>query len=282
LEREVFGREKIEYKTIDQVRTMRRAGLVVADALATVRSAVRPGMTTADLDALAAAVIGDAGATPSFLGYHGYPATLCVSVNDEVVHGIPGTRELLPGDVVSVDCGAIVDGWHGDSAFSFVLPEADAADVALVEATERALWAGIAALATGERLGDVGNAVEDSIEASAAADGVAYGIIEEYVGHGIGTSMHQPPDVLNYRTRERGPRLKPGMCLAIEPMVTRGERFTQVLEDDWTVVTDDGARAAHWEHSIAILEDGIWVLTAPDGGAAKLAELGVTIAPLDA
>ncbi|MBD7979968.1 type I methionyl aminopeptidase [Oerskovia merdavium] len=278
----MFGREKIEYKTVDQVRTMRRAGLVVADALATVRSAVRPGMTTADLDALAAAVIGDAGATPSFLGYHGYPATLCVSVNDEVVHGIPGTRELLPGDVVSVDCGAIVDGWHGDSAFSFVLPEADAADLALVEATERALWAGIAALATGERLGDVGNAVEDSIEASAAADGVAYGIIEEYVGHGIGTSMHQPPDVLNYRTRERGPRLKPGMCLAIEPMVTRGERFTQVLEDDWTVVTDDGARAAHWEHSVAILEDGIWVLTAPDGGAAKLAELGVTIAPLDA
>ncbi|MFD6166091.1 type I methionyl aminopeptidase [Oerskovia sp. NPDC060287] len=278
----MFGREKIEYKTVDQVRTMRRAGLVVADALATVRSAVRPGMTTADLDALAAAVIGDAGATPSFLGYHGYPATLCVSVNDEVVHGIPGTRELLPGDVVSVDCGAIVDGWHGDSAFSFVLPEADAADIALVEATERALWAGIAALATGERLGDVGNAVEDSIEASAAADGVAYGIIEEYVGHGIGTSMHQPPDVLNYRTRERGPRLKPGMCLAIEPMVTRGERFTQVLEDDWTVVTDDGARAAHWEHSVAILEDGIWVLTAPDGGAAKLAELGVTIAPLDA
>ncbi|GAA3229434.1 type I methionyl aminopeptidase [Oerskovia jenensis] len=277
----MFGREKIEYKTVDQVRTMRRAGLVVADALATVRSAVRPGMTTADLDALAAAVIGDAGATPSFLGYHGYPATLCVSVNDEVVHGIPGTRELLPGDVVSVDCGAIVDGWHGDSAFSFVLPEADPADVALVEATERALWAGIAALATGERLGDVGNAVEDSIEASAAADGVPYGIIEEYVGHGIGTSMHQPPDVLNYRTRERGPRLKPGMCLAIEPMVTRGERFTQVLEDDWTVVTDDGARAAHWEHSVAILEDGIWVLTAPDGGAARLAELGVTVAPLD-
>ncbi|MEV7963881.1 type I methionyl aminopeptidase [Oerskovia paurometabola] len=277
----MFGREKIEYKTVDQVRTMRRAGLVVADALATVRSAVRPGMTTADLDALAAAVIGDAGATPSFLGYHGYPATLCVSVNDEVVHGIPGTRELLPGDVVSVDCGAIVDGWHGDSAFSFVLPDADPADVALVEATERALWAGIAALATGERLGDVGNAVEDSIEASAAADGVPYGIIEEYVGHGIGTSMHQPPDVLNYRTRERGPRLKPGMCLAIEPMVTRGERFTQVLEDDWTVVTDDGARAAHWEHSVAILEDGIWVLTAPDGGAAKLAELGVTVAPLD-
>jgi methionyl aminopeptidase len=277
----VFGREKIEYKTVDQVRTMRRAGLVVADALATVRSAVRPGMTTGDLDALAAAVIADAGATPSFLGYHGYPATLCVSVNDEVVHGIPGTRELHPGDVVSVDCGAIVDGWHGDSAFSFVLPEADPADVALVEATERALWAGIAALATGERLGDVGNAVEDSIEASAAVDGVRYGIIEEYVGHGIGTSMHQPPDVLNYRTRERGPRLKPGMCLAIEPMVTRGERFTQVLEDDWTVVTDDGSRAAHWEHSVAILEDGIWVLTAPDGGAAKLAELGVQVAPLD-
>jgi len=278
----MFGRERIEYKTPEQVQVMRQAGLVVARALATVRASVRPGMTTGDLDELAAAVIADAGATPSFLGYEGYPASLCVSVNDEVVHGIPGRRELRAGDVVSVDCGAIVDGWHGDSAMSLVLGDADPADAALVEATRRAMWDGIAALATGERLGDVGVAIEDSVRASGERDGVAYGIVEEYVGHGIGSAMHQPPDVLNYRARERGPRLRPGMCLAIEPMVTRGERFTQVCEDDWTVVTDDGSRAAHWEHSVAVLEDGIWVLTAEDGGAEELAARGVRVASLAA
>ncbi|MGM7424229.1 type I methionyl aminopeptidase [Cellulosimicrobium sp. ES-005] len=278
----MFGRERIEYKTHDQVRSMRSAGLVVARALETVRETVRPGMTTADLDALAAAVIADAGATPSFLGYEGYPASLCVSVNDEVVHGIPGPRELRPGDIVSVDCGAIVDGWHGDSAVSFVLGEGEPRDEALVEATRRAMWAGIAALATSERLGDVGAAIEDSVRVSGESDGVSYGIVEEYVGHGIGSAMHQPPDVPNYRTREKGPRLRPGMCLAIEPMLTLGDRFTEVCEDDWTVVTDDGARAAHWEHSVAILDEGIWVLTAPDGGAAELAELGVRVAPLAA
>ncbi|WP_336721726.1 type I methionyl aminopeptidase [Cellulosimicrobium cellulans] len=278
----MFGRERIEYKTHDQVRSMRSAGLVVARALETVRETVRPGMTTSDLDALAAAVIADAGARPSFLGYEGYPASLCVSVNDEVVHGIPGPRELRPGDIVSVDCGAIVDGWHGDSAVSFVLGEGEPRDEALVEATRRAMWAGIAALATSERLGDVGAAIEDSVRVSGEADGVSYGIVEEYVGHGIGSAMHQPPDVPNYRTREKGPRLRPGMCLAIEPMLTLGDRFTEVCEDDWTVVTDDGARAAHWEHSVAILDEGIWVLTAPDGGAAELAELGVRVAPLAA
>ncbi|MDF9874996.1 type I methionyl aminopeptidase [Cellulosimicrobium cellulans] len=278
----MFGRERIEYKTHDQVRSMRSAGLVVARALETVREAVRPGMTTSDLDALAAAVIADAGAAPSFLGYEGYPASLCVSVNDEVVHGIPGPRELRPRDIVSVDCGAIVDGWHGDSAVSFVLGEGEPRDEALVEATRRAMWAGIAALATSERLGDVGAAIEDSVRVSGEADGVSYGIVEEYVGHGIGSAMHQPPDVPNYRTREKGPRLRPGMCLAIEPMLTLGDRFTEVCEDDWTVVTGDGARAAHWEHSVAILDEGIWVLTAPDGGAAELAELGVRVAPLAA
>jgi len=144
------------------------------------------------------------------------------------------------------------------------------------------MWDGIAALATSERLGDVGVAIEDSVRASGERDGVAYGIVEEYVGHGIGSAMHQPPDVLNYRARERGPRLRPGMCLAIEPMVTRGERFTQVCEDDWTVVTDDGSRAAHWEHSVAVLEEGIWVLTAEDGGAEELAARGVRVAPLAA
>lgn len=279
----MFGQERIELKTPDQVRVMRRAGLVVADALAAVRDQVRPGMTTADLDAVAAAVIAAAGATPSFLGYDRYPATVCVSVNDEVVHGIPGPRVLEPGDIVSIDCGAIVDGWHGDSALTLVLPDADPADVALSEATERAMWAGIAALASADRLGAVGDAVEDVVDASDSGlnGGARYGVVEEYVGHGIGTAMHQPPDVLNYRTRARGARVRPGLCVAVEPMLTRGTHATQVLDDDWTVVTDDGSRAAHWEHTVAVLESGIWVLTERDGGAARLLELGVTVAPLD-
>lgn len=285
----MFGRDRIELKSADQVLLMRRAGLVVADALAATRAAARPGVTTADLDAVAAGVIADAGATPSFLGYHGYPATICVSVNDEVVHGIPSDRVLQPGDVVSIDCGAVVEGWHGDSALTVVLPEADPADLALSALTERALWDGIAALAAGagtpgiaDRLGVVGDAVEDAVEAfgADANDGVPFGIVQDYVGHGIGSAMHQPPDVLNYRTRERGTRLRPGMCLAVEPMITRGESGTEVLDDDWTVVTVDGSRAAHWEHSVALHEGGIWVLTAVDGGAAELAARGVTVAPL--
>lgn len=279
----MFGQERIELKTPDQVRAMRRAGLVVADALAAVREQVRAGMTTADLDAVAASVIAAAGATPSFLGYEGYPATVCVSVNDEVVHGIPGPRVLEPGDIVSIDCGAIVDGWHGDSALTVVLPAADAADVALCDATERAMWAGIAALASADRLRAVGDAVEDVVDATDTEvnGGVRFGVVEEYVGHGIGSAMHQPPDVLNYRARARGARVRPGLCVAIEPMLTRGAQATQVLDDDWTVVTADGSRAAHWEHTVAVLESGIWVLTARDGGAARLSELGVTIAPLD-
>jgi methionyl aminopeptidase len=278
----VFGRDRIELKTPDQVLLMRRAGLVVADALAAARAAAVPGATTADLDEVAAKVIADAGAAPSFLGYHDYPATICVSVNDEVVHGIPSGRVLEPGDVVSIDCGAIVEGWHGDSACTVVLPDADPADVALSELTERAMWDGIAALAAGDGIADrlsvVGEAVEQAVEAT--DDGVGFGIVQDYVGHGIGSAMHQPPDVLNYRARDRGPRLKRGMCLAIEPMITRGSPATEVLEDDWTVVTADGSRAAHWEHSVALHDGGIWVLTAVDGGAAELAARGVTVAPL--
>ncbi|MBD5786786.1 type I methionyl aminopeptidase [Cellulosimicrobium terreum] len=276
----MFGRERIEYKSPEQVLIMRRAGLVVARSLAVIREAARPGMTTSDLDDLAVAAIADGGATSSFLGYEGYPASLCVSVNDEVVHGIPGPRELHVGDVVSVDCGAVVDGWHGDSALSFVVGEADPADAALVEATRCAMWDGIAALARAQRLGEVGSAVEASVRGSADRDGAGYGIVEEYVGHGIGTEMHQPPDVLNFAARDRGPRVRPGMCLAIEPMVTRGERFTQVCEDGWTVVTDDGRNAAHWEHTVAVLDDGLWVLTADDGGAHELGERGVGLAAL--
>ncbi|PUB30050.1 methionine aminopeptidase type I [Promicromonospora sp. AC04] len=294
----VFGRERIEYKTPDQVRHMRRAGLVVADTLAAVRAAARPGLTTADLDAIAARTIDAAGATPSFLGYQGFPAVICTSVNDEVIHGIPGSRVLAAGDLVSIDCGAIIEGWHGDSAISFVLgaegaldhtlPDgdlvaagADLADVALVRATEAAMWAGIATLASAKRLNAVGEAVEAAVELAGEFQGVEYGIVEEYVGHGIGSAMHQPPDVHNYRTSGSGPRLRSGMCLAIEPMITRGGSDTSVLEDDWTVVTVDGSRAAHWEHSTAVMEDGIVVLTAVDGGAERLGVLGVKPVALD-
>ena len=254
---------------------MRRAGLVVADALDAVRAALRPGIRTADLDAIAERAIRGAGATPSFLGYFDYPATLCVSVNDEVVHGIPGPRVLEPGDVVSVDCGAIVDGWHGDSAFSAVLEPADPADVALVDATEAAMWAGIAALAGASRTSAVGAAVDDLV-------GDRFGIVEEYVGHGIGTAMHQPPDVPNYRSRDRGARVQPGLAIAVEPMLTRGGGATHELADGWTVRTDDGSRAAHWEHTVAVLPDGrLWVLTARDGGVAGLGAWPGVAASLD-
>ncbi len=273
----MFGRDRIQYKSLDQIRLMRRAGLLVADALDAVRAQLRPGVTTKDLDAVAEDVIRSAGGTPSFFGYHGYPATLCVSVNDEVVHGIPGGRVLEAGDLVSVDCGAIVAGWHGDSAFSTLVADPsgaapDPVDEALVRTTERAMWHGIAAMTVGERLNAIGAAVEDHV-----AD--RYGLVEEYGGHGIGTAMHQDPHVLNYRTRDRGPRLRAGICLAIEPMLTVGDPATRVLEDDWTVVTLDGGRAAHWEHSVALHEGGLWVLTARDGGEAGLASVAAPGAP---
>jgi len=273
-------RERIEYKTPDQIRVMRRAGLVVADIHAALREAVAPGVTTGELDDVARRVLEGAGARSNFLGYHGYPAHVCISVNDEVVHGIPGERVLADGDVVSFDCGAVVDGWHGDAAFTVVLGEADPRDEALSEATRTAMWDAIAALAGGGRLDVVGEAVEDAVEAHVAAGHEPLAIIEDYVGHGIGSAMHQPPDVLNYRAARRGPRLRPGMCLAIEPMLTRGTIETRVLADDWTVVTADGARAAHWEHTVALTDEGVWVLTAPDGGARELERRNVRIAPL--
>lgn len=266
--------DRIEYKTREQMRVMARAGVIVERALAAAREAAVPGATTRDVDAAAAAVIREAGATSNFLGYHGFPATTCISVNDEVVHGIPGDRRLLDGDVVSIDCGAIVDGWHGDSALTFGVGEISAQESSLVEATRSALWAGIAALAHARRLDEVSAAIED------VADAAGVHPLEGYVGHGIGTAMHQAPDVMNYRTRGRHPRVKPGMCLALEPMFVIGTGDSRVLEDDWTVVSADGSRAAHWEHSVAVHEDGIWVLTASDGGASELAVHGVVpVAP---
>ncbi|WP_454085480.1 type I methionyl aminopeptidase [Georgenia sp. Marseille-Q6866] len=273
-------RERIEYKTPEQIRVMRRAGLVVAEIHAALREAAAPGRTTAELDDVARQVLDRAGARSNFLGYHGYPAHVCISVNDEVVHGIPGERVLADGDVVSFDCGAVVDGWHGDAAFTVVLGEGDPRDHALSEATRTAMWDAIAALAGGGRLDVVGEAVEDAVAAHVAAGNEALGIIEDYVGHGIGTAMHQPPDVLNYRASRRGPKLRPGMCLAIEPMLTRGTIETRVLADDWTVVTADGARAAHWEHSVALLEEGVCVLTASDGGVTELESRNVRVVSL--
>jgi len=252
------GRDRIEVKSPDQLQVMRAAGQVVAQTLAAVAEAAREGVSTSELDEIAAANIRDAGALPSFLGYHGFPAHICVSVNHEVVHGIPGARRLAQGDLVSIDCGAIVDGWHGDAALSILVGEVPADIAALSRVTEEALWAGLAAARPGGRLSDIGHAVETAVRSA----GPQYGIVEEYVGHGIGTSMHMEPAVPNYGKPGKGPRLVPGMALAVEPMVILGSPEVQVLDDEWTVVASDGGVAAHWEHTVAITEDGPWVLTA--------------------
>lgn len=273
-----FGQPRIEYKTPAQIRKMRRAGLVTSAALDAAVAAAVVGATTRDLDAAFAAVLKEAGATSNFLGYHGYPATVCTSVNEQVVHGIPGDYALRDGDIISIDGGAIVDGWHGDSARTVIVGTADPADRELSDVTENAMWAGIAGLARGRYVGDIGNAIDDYVS---EAGGGRFGILEDYVGHGIGSAMHQAPDVLNYRTKHRGPKIRPGMCLAIEPMLVRGSIETAVLEDEWTVVTVDGARSCQWEHTVAVHDGGIWVLTAEDGGAERLAPLGVTPVPLD-
>lgn len=278
-----FRRERITGKSNPQVRAMRQAGLVVARTLASVRQAAVAGATTGELDTLAEASIRDAGATPSFLGYHGFTGSICTSVNEEIVHGIPGSRVLEHGDLLSIDCGAIVDGWHGDAAITMVVggrAAAAAEDLALMDACERSLYAGIGALSVGGDLYDVGAAVEDSVLASGRADGRRYGIVEDYVGHGIGTAMHMDPQVPNYRCSGPGPALVPGTTIAIEPMITLGEQDNRVLGDDWTVVTADGRRAAHWEHTVALTGDGVWILTALDGGQQALAEHGVAYAPL--
>jgi methionyl aminopeptidase len=279
----VFGRKGLDVKTPDQIRKMRVAGLVVGETLELLREQVHAGMTTGDLDKTAEEYIRGRGATPSFLGYHGFTGTLCVSVNEEVVHGIPGSRIIQEGDLVSIDCGAIVEGWHGDAAISLIVGGREAGsarDLALVDATQASLWAGVAALAVGARLYDVGAAVEDCVLEAARVDRATYGIVEDYVGHGIGTEMHQDPQVPNYRVRDRGPIVRSGVTVAIEPMITSGSPETDVLDDDWTVVTHDGSRAAHWEHSVAVTDDGIWVLTALDGGQERLAALGAAYAPL--
>jgi methionyl aminopeptidase len=259
---------------------MVRPGIVTAASLAAVRAAIRPGITTLELDAIAERTIREAGGVPNFMKEPGYRHTLCVSVNDEVVHGIPGDRVLRPGDIVSVDSGAEVEGWNGDAAITVVLPdparpELVAARQQLADATEHSLWAGIAALATARRLNEIGGAIEDAIDSRGS-----FGIIEEYVGHGIGRSMHEDPPVFNFRVRPAGPEVRPGLVVAIEPMVTGGGVDSHVLDDEWTVATDDGTDAAHWEHSVAVHAGGLWVLTSHDGGAAGLAPFGVIPVPI--
>ncbi|WP_425840259.1 type I methionyl aminopeptidase [Microbacterium sp. PA5] len=276
-----MGLRRSLYKTPAQLRSMVEPGLITAAALDAVRALVAPGVTTAELDAAAAEVVAARGAESNFQLVRGYRHTTCVSVNEQVVHGIPGSRVLEPGDIVSIDAGAQFKGWNGDSAITIVVPDPSrpelvAARERLSEVTQTSLWAGIAALASAARVGEVGDAVQTSIESS----GEGYGILRDYVGHGIGRRMHEGPTVFNYRVADLGPAVRPGLCLAIEPMVVAGSEATLVEDDDWTVSTVDGSDGCHWEHSVAVHENGIWVLTAADGGAAGLAPFGVTPTPI--
>jgi methionyl aminopeptidase len=262
----------IEIKTPEQIQKMRVAGLLVGATLELLRGSVRAGVTTAELDAIAEDYIRSHGGIPSFKGYGHppFPGSICASVNDEVVHGIPGGRALADGDLISIDCGAIVDGWHGDAAITVAVGVVNATLVELMEVTEGAMWAGFAAARLGGRVTDISHAVESHVREHGD-----YGILEDYTGHGIGTAMHQPPNVPNYGRPGRGAKLERGLALAVEPMVTLGSKHTLVAEDDWTIVTADGSWAAHFEHTFTLTPDGAWVLTALDGGEAKLAELGV-------
>ncbi|MDX6301114.1 MAG: methionyl aminopeptidase [Nocardioidaceae bacterium] len=272
----------IEIKNPAQIAKMRVAGLLVGQTLELLRSRVVPGISTGELDAIAEKNIRDAGGVPSFLGYSHppFPATICASVNDEVVHGIPGARVLEHGDVISIDCGAIVDGWHGDAAVTVAVGEVSAEVTELMRVTEESLWAGIAAARLGGRVSDISHAVEAHVRAEEAArrsSGVetSYGILEDFTGHGIGTAMHQPPNVPNVGRPGRGPKLERGLALAVEPMVTLGTEQTYMADDRWTISTRDGSWAAHFEHTFTLTPDGAWVLTALDGGRSRLESLGV-------
>jgi methionyl aminopeptidase len=273
----VFRDRGIEIKTPEQIEKMRVAGLLVGETLELLRSCVRAGASTGELDAIAEENIRSHGGIPSFKGYGHppFPGSICASVNDEVVHGIPGARVLRDGDLVSIDCGAIVDGWHGDAAITVAVGEVNADLQRLMDVTEGSMWAGFVAARLGGRVTDISHAVESYIRSQRHPSGGEYGILEDYTGHGIGTAMHQPPNVPNYGRPGRGPKLERGLALAVEPMVTLGSKHTLVEEDDWTIVTADGSWAAHFEHTFTLTPEGPWILTALDGGAAKLAELGV-------
>jgi len=261
---------------------MREAGLITAAALKAVREAIAPGVSTLELDAIAESTIVSMGAKSNFKLVAGYKHTICSSVNDEVVHGIPSEDKILaPGDIISVDCGAITPaGWNGDAAFSMVVPGGDPELMAqrqlISDACEGSLWAGIAAFAGARRLNEVGRAVEKSIK-----DAGRYGILQDYIGHGVGRSMHEDPAVFNYQTRDLGPAVQPGLVIAIEPMITAGGQAVKILADEWTVSSKDGSDSSHWEHTVSRHSGGIWVLTAEDGGVAGLAKYGITPVPLE-
>ncbi|MEX0152129.1 MULTISPECIES: type I methionyl aminopeptidase [Microbacterium] len=266
------------YKKPAHLRAMVEPGLITAAALDAVRAMIAPGVTTLDLDAAASRVIVGRGAKSNFQMVRGYRHTVCASVNEQVVHGIPNDRPLQAGDILSIDAGAEYRGWNGDSAFTVIVPgdapeELVAPRRRLSEVTEGSLWAGIAALSRAEHLGEVGAAIEQYIVEHAPAPG--YGILRDYVGHGIGRKMHESPSIFNYATEERGADVRPGLAVAIEPMVVIGDQQTFTEDDGWTVSTLDGTDGSHWEHSVAVHDGGIWVLTAPDGGAEKLAPFGV-------
>jgi methionyl aminopeptidase len=266
----------IQIKTLDQLKTMRRAGLLVRNTLELVKSQIKAGITTSALDAIAEANIKRGGGTSNFKGYHGFPATICVSINDEIVHGIPGERMVLPGDVVSVDCGAIVDGWHGDAAFTVIVDPVNIEQQKMLDVCEESMWVGIAAGAAGAKLSDIGHAIENYVNSQGK-----YGILREYGGHGIGTAMHMEPHILNYGKPGNGPTIEVGMVFAIEPMITMGSERTRVLEDNWTVVTVDKSRGAHFENSYCIAPDGKpFVLTSVDGGKGDLARFGIEVSEL--
>jgi methionyl aminopeptidase len=240
-----------------ELAKMRRAGRVVAEMHEATRAAARPGVTTAQLDQVAREVLARRGATSNFLGYHGFPAVICTSPNDMIVHGIPGGYVLEEGDILSIDCGAIIEGYHGDAAFTMAIGTVSAEARRLIEVTERSLWAGIEQLTKGNRLHEVGRAVQS------VAEGAGYSVVREYVGHAIGTAMHESPQVPNYWPGTPGPALKTGMVFAIEPMVNVGGPGTVLLDDHWGVVTADGSLSAHFEHTIAVTDDGPEVFTVP-------------------
>ena len=281
-----MARHGFELKTNEQIILMREAGLATAEALKAVRAAIKPGISTLEIDKIADDKINSLGGHSNFQLVPGYSHTICSSINEEVVHGIPAANRILQaGDIVSIDCGAEIGEWNGDSAMTVIVPgeiseETLSRRQKLSDVTEGSLWAGIAALAKAKHLNQVGEAIQDYIEAQGKKDGIDYGILEEYVGHGIGRSMHEDPPVYNYRVRGNGPKVVPGLVVAIEPMVTAGSAETKVLGDGWTVSTKDSSDASHWEHSVAVHDRGIWVLTAFDGGVAGLAPFGVVPVPL--
>ncbi|PNW09836.1 type I methionyl aminopeptidase [Microbacterium testaceum] len=272
------------YKKPAQLRSMIEPGLITADALDAVRALIAPGVTTLELDAAASALITSRGAVSNFQMVRGYRHTVCASVNEQVVHGIPNDRPLQAGDILSIDAGAEFRGWNGDSAFTVIVPgdapeELVAPRRRLSEVTEGSLWAGIAALSRASHLSEVGAAIEQYIDDNAPVGG--YGILRDYVGHGIGRKMHESPSIFNYAVADRGPEVRPGLAVAIEPMVVIGDQQTFTEDDGWTVSTVDGSAGSHWEHSVAVHDGGIWVLTAHDGGAEKLAPFGVVPKEID-